>query len=524
MGYKHAGPENALGLILFFLLSACGVNNSSLSESSLAESSVGTSSQPSSGDSSSESESIFSSSESSSLESSSSSESSASESSSSSSEEASSSVSSMETIQTISIDTNGGSLVNPIVGLPGTYISTPGNPYKAGYTFAGWYAEAGLSTPYVFSKIPNQSITVYADWETNYLVYSSINTNELMVSGYNLNDPVDIWVPKYHQGKLVTAIDVFGFYGLRTLTTLKLPDSINQIGAQAFSGALVLTAINVYGLNTNYQTIAGSLYSGDGKTLVCYPNGKTATAFSIPEGVETIGVEAFVNELDLLEVTFPSTLKTVSEKAFMWCRYLSSVIMNEGLETIGENAFYATALVEVNLPSTLMNLATNAFDSTLTITSFSVASGSLYFSAYGDHLYNAAQTTFLHYAAGKSDTSFSIPSGVVIIGPSAFREANHLTEIILPEGLVNIEEAAFQSCSALTQITLPTSLYGIGDYAFRYCNVLTGIYIPESVQLMGHWVFDGCTAIHIYVQADQPGSGWDLDWNASKPVTWSYGG
>ncbi len=409
--------------------------------------------------------------------------------------------------------------------MPGSYVAQPSNPSRNGYTFAGWYAEPGLSTPYIFSSIPNDSITVYADWETNSMIFSVVSGTDLMVNGNALyNSPTEIWVPKYHQGARVTAIDTFGFYGLRSVTRIKLPDSINQIGNQAFAGDLALTSIDVFGQGTHFNSLNGILYSADLTTLVNYPIGKTETSFTIPEGVITLGESAFDSALNLTSVAFPSTLKTVSEKAFIYCQHLVSVIMNEGLETIGANAFYWNALVEVNLPSTLLSLAVSAFDSTLTITSYSVAEGNLNFSSFEGHLYNQDKTTLRRYAVGKLNTEFTVPNGVTEIGQGAFREASHLTTVILPEGLISIQQEAFRSCYDLTQIELPVSLYRIGSFAFQYCNTLPGIYIPEGVGIMGHWVFDGCTAIHIYVQAFNPGSGWDVDWNASKPVTWAYGG
>ncbi len=424
---------------------------------------------------------------------------------------------------TLSFETNGGSLINPVSGLPGGYVAQPSTPSRNGFTFAGWYAEADLSTPYVFSSLPDQSQTVYADWESNYLVFTAVNTDEWMVNGNTLNNPTQIWVPKYHQGKLVTTIDTFGFYGLRTLTQLKLPDSITQIGDQAFSGNLVLAAINVYGQGTHFKSVDGILYSGDGKTLVCYPMGKIATTYTIAEGVEIIGKGAFENEDNLTEVVFPSTLKSVGEKAFIYCLNLTSVVFNEGLETIGEFAFYYMALLSVNFPSTLTSFAINAFDSSNQINTYTVAAGNTHFSAFEGNLYNASGTTLIRYAVGKTQDIFEVPSGVTTIGAYAFRNAGTLKQIILPSGLTTIENGGFYSCG-ITEIDIPPSVAWIGDFAFRYCNTLTSIYIPSNVAHMGYWVFHGCDVIQIYVQAANPGSSWDLDWNASKPVTWAYGG
>ncbi len=527
MGYQNGRSVLALSFLSFFILSSCGVNNSSLSESLSESSEASSSSSQASSNSSPSSSQESSSSESSSSESSSSSSeeaSSSSESSSVSSSSEESSSSSSQTAVTLSFETNGGSLVNPISGLSGSYISQPSSPYRNGFTFAGWYAEEGLSTPFVFSTLPDQSMTVYADWQNNGLVFTDIGNNQWSVCGNTLNDPTEIWVPKYYQGKLVTAIDDLGFSGQRYAILLKLPDSISQIGFSAFSGLLACTSICVFGQSEHYQTIDGSLYTADGKTLIRYPNGLTHTEFLVPFGVETIGMESFDSEFDLTSVTLPTTVKVIEDEAFMWCMNLAAITMNEGLESIGANAFYASGLTSVVFPSTLTLLSASAFDSAYRMASYSVAAGNTVFSSYDGNLYSHDLSVLRRYAVGKTDTSFALPPGVTSIGPSAFREAKNLTTITLSSGLISIFSEAFRSCYGLTSVTLPDTLVYLGNYAFQYCNNLPGIFIPESVDYMGHWVFDGCTAIHIYVEASLPGTSWDVDWNASKPVTWAYGG
>ncbi len=66
---------------------------------------------------------------------------------------------------TITFNANGGTNVAAITADVGSAITAPANPTKLGYTFAGWYADAGLSTVFVFSVMPETDTTVYAKWE-----------------------------------------------------------------------------------------------------------------------------------------------------------------------------------------------------------------------------------------------------------------------------------------------------------------------------------------------------------------------
>jgi uncharacterized repeat protein (TIGR02543 family) len=92
----------------------------------------------------------------------------------------------------ISFDSNGGSFVEPIVTDGVSSITTPKDPVKEGFTFAGWY----LSNDYTGNAISaidfktKEQITLYAKWEINsytisytifdrdYNSYNSITLNE----------------------------------------------------------------------------------------------------------------------------------------------------------------------------------------------------------------------------------------------------------------------------------------------------------------------------------------------------------
>lgn len=65
---------------------------------------------------------------------------------------------------TISFETNGGTTVAAITQNYGTSVTVPASPSKTGYRFVGWYADAELKTPYTFTTIPAEDITVYAAW------------------------------------------------------------------------------------------------------------------------------------------------------------------------------------------------------------------------------------------------------------------------------------------------------------------------------------------------------------------------
>ncbi len=65
---------------------------------------------------------------------------------------------------TISFNSNGGSAVTAITLNFGSAIPTPTDPTQSGYSFGGWYSDAGLTSAYTISTMPAANITLYAKW------------------------------------------------------------------------------------------------------------------------------------------------------------------------------------------------------------------------------------------------------------------------------------------------------------------------------------------------------------------------
>ena len=61
---------------------------------------------------------------------------------------------------TITFDTDGGSAIAPITQDYGTAVTTPADPTRTGYTFAGW-------TPAIPETMPAENLTIKAKWTVN---------------------------------------------------------------------------------------------------------------------------------------------------------------------------------------------------------------------------------------------------------------------------------------------------------------------------------------------------------------------
>ena len=112
-------------------------------------------------------------------------------------------------------------------------------------------------------------------------------------------------------------------------------------------------------------------------------------------------------------------------------RYVRSVIINNGVTSIGSWAFYRYGSLEsVKIPASVTNIDTYAFNGCRSITSFSIDKENQYYSSdsYGA-MYNKDKTELIRCPAGNTGTSFTVPYSVTKIGSQAFDYCYNLTDI-----------------------------------------------------------------------------------------------
>lgn len=113
------------------------------------------------------------------------------------------------------------------------------------------------------------------------------------------------------------------FCGCKSLETVTIPQQTFFVAKDAFLNCPALTSIDVEPDNTHYQSIDGVLFKKDGTSLVKYPEGKQDYMYAVPEGVTTVGPDAFRMAKALKEILFPDSVKTIHSGAFWDCRRLT---------------------------------------------------------------------------------------------------------------------------------------------------------------------------------------------------------
>ncbi|MGN1060873.1 MAG: leucine-rich repeat domain-containing protein [Candidatus Coproplasma sp.] len=217
------------------------------------------------------------------------------------------------------------------------------------------------------------------------------------------------------------------FQNCTSLTDVTISGGVVSLEGSAFKGCTSLTSITVNSDNKNYSDLDGVLFNKDKTILMCYPAGKTETAYTIPDSVTSIVEQAFFNCTALTGVTIGCGVTSMGNLSFFQCAALTDITVN------AENTNY---------------------------------------SDLDGVLFNKDKTTLIRYPEGKTATAYTIPDCVTSVGNSAFYGCSSLTRITIGNGVERIESHAFYGCSSLTSITIPENVSEIGDYAFYSCKAL----------------------------------------------------
>ena len=332
----------------------------------------------------------------------------------------------------------------------------------------------------------------------------------------------------FGENSKLTSIGIGAFQGCISLTSIEIPSSVASIGGNAFTNCMSLYII--YN-NSNFALQIGSSSYGDiaqfAKLIINKNGNKTyrndgAEYIDTEEGflfkkqnggyqlIAYFGAEETVtlpqdingNSYEIYQmsgvrnVIIPEGMTSIGDRAFSWCRSLTSIEIPEGVTSIGWSAFSGCdSLTSVEIPSSVTSIEATAFSGCTGLESIAVDDSNPSYRSIDGILFSKDQTTLVCYPAGKTETIYTIPEGVTIIGGWAFYSCSGLTNIEIPSSVTSIGIRAFSGCDSLTSVEIPSSVTSIGNYAFDGCESLTNIDIPSSVTSIGYSAFGGCSSL-----------------------------
>ncbi|WP_242982839.1 leucine-rich repeat protein [Faecalibacterium prausnitzii] len=208
-----------------------------------------------------------------------------------------------------------------------------------------------------------------------------------------------------------------------TITSVTIPASVTEIGANAFAGCTNLTSVNYIGGDWSKLTIQSG-------------NPAVEDAAKDAANEQLFDFEFILNNTAVIVIRYKGTAADVT---------IPSRYKGKPVTVIDHTAFYNnSAVTSVTIPDSVTAIPDYAF-------------------GFCSQL-----------------TNISIPNSVTFIGFSAFNSCTSLKSITLPSSLSTIQSYAFYNCGNLKTIRIPVSVTSIGNYAFDVCPSLMTVTYPGS--------------------------------------------
>lgn len=287
----------------------------------------------------------------------------------------------------------------------------------------------------------------------------------------------------------VTSIGNYAFSNCNNLTNVIIGKNISWIGRSVFTNCNNLTNISVDPVNPTYHDRDGVLFNSNMNEIVCFPAARSGSYY-IPNGVTSIGSNAFDGCRKLTSVTIPDSVTNIGYWAFNCCYGLTSITIPDSVTTLDEGVFCnCGGLSTVTLGANVNSIGEGIFGSCGRLINIYVNPTNAFYHDRDGVLFRTSNIEITCYPPGRSGT-YSIASDVTSIGPYAF-EGSDLTSVTVPNSVTNIGKRAFY-CSELTSIIIPDSVTSIGYGAFDGCLKLTSVTISNGVTSIPEWAFSEC--------------------------------
>ena len=317
--------------------------------------------------------------------------------------------------------------------------------------------DADDSLNYIYTDYTDNGTTVFKNEGYSFRILSSDNRIvELIAADKRIEFPSTVIIPGKisfdGQNYSVKKIGNAAFKGHSEIHKVRIPSEVVCVAASAFKDCINLKRIIIpssvmyvgYNAFSNtawldsqpdkmvYAGKVAYLYKGEcpsqvklknrtkAVSSICFNDKKTLEKVIIPSKVKIVG--GFAGS-GLRTIEIPKSVRIIEDGAFMNCKNLHEISLNEGIISIQSSVF--------------------------------------------------SNCTSLH--------TIRIPDSVYEIGMGSFSDCISLNDVLLSDNIKEIPLFLFMNCTSLTNIHLPSRLKAIREGAFENCPSLSEFTVPSEV-------------------------------------------
>lgn len=342
---------------------------------------------------------------------------------------------------------------------------------------------------------------------------------------------------KFRGNTTITSFDELGKFGVTSLS-----DTSSGLGAFQNCSNLVSVDLSKITKIGDGDFNNCTLFAGDGNGDLSIPNlisigGNSFGGYNrgtctglkrvldlgniteLPNAANVYG-GTFRSQLNLTDVTLPSTLTTIGNYAFYNCSSLANINIPKSVTTIGNNTFISCkslVIDDLSLPN-LTSIGSSAFENTkikkvsnlgniTTINSY-VFNNCTELTEFTDPISNCAYesncfgncTSLTKINISDNEKWFRNTFKSDTANPIRYAKNFYINDELVdtmkvPSDLTTIGNYVLQNWNGTTVDFDNSTIETIGSYAFKDCTNLTNCNIPESVKTINERAFQGCTGL-----------------------------
>lgn len=258
----------------------------------------------------------------------------------------------------------------------------------------------------------------------------------------------------------ITAIGAHAFEGYEKISKIELPDSVTELGEYAFNHCSGVTSVrlsnnlteikatalsdlgttsNVAGSKPISITLPDSLLYIGGKAFSLSNGSGLKGDLTIPDNVQSIGEDAFVNNHGLTgNLTIGKSVKEIGGGAFSSCNFTGKLSVPGSVTKIGEKAFMSNKFTSIQIANGVTSIGEYAFSGCTSVHSIDLSS--IAQATYGDNAFasmrtkliyvdNLTQKSTVESTQGFTSSVFAVTNGGTFAENATFEEG----KLAIPE-------------------------------------------------------------------------------------------